>query len=60
MAFPKGSAIFACKLSEHASKLRELAHMQLRSHANVPTTERLSREGLQRPGDVGIGRTETK
>jgi len=44
MAFPQGSAIFACRQSEHASKLRELAHMQLPSHANAPTTERQCRE----------------
>jgi len=35
---------FACWQSEHASKLREPAHRQLRSHANAPTTERQSRE----------------
>ena len=34
------SASFAWWQSEHASKLRELAHTQLRSHANAPTTER--------------------
>lgn len=28
-----------CRQSEHASNLRELAHKQLRCHANAPTTE---------------------
>lgn len=36
--------IFPCRLSEHASKLRELVPEQLRSHANALTTERLCRE----------------
>ncbi len=37
-------ALFACWQSEHASKLREFTHRQLRSHANAPATERQSRE----------------
>ena len=50
----------SCRQSEHASNLRELAHRQLRCHANAPTTERLCREGAQGPVDLGYARTETK
>ena len=47
---------FACRQSEHGSILRELAHMQLCSHANAPTTERYCREGAQGPGALDMHR----
>jgi len=33
---------------------------KISDYANAPTTERRSREGPQRPVDVGNGRTETE
>ena len=39
-----GVRFFSRKQSEHAGKLRELAHVQLHSHANAPATEWRSHE----------------